>query len=340
MTQAVGRLVVGFEGTEVPPWLRALVRRGWVAGVVIFARNLASTRAWVELQRALLDLFPDTTPILAVDQEGGLVQRLKPPRIPEVAGLPPMGPVASALGPAGLEQLGFVMGVELAALGFNVDFAPVLDIHSRPGNPIIGERAFGTSAEAVIRNALAWRSGLERAGVMACGKHLPGHGDTLVDSHLALPVDDTALARLEAEAFQPFRAAIAAGLDLLMTAHVRFPALDPRWPATLSEDILRERVRGHWGYDGVLISDDLEMGALAALREPVELAARLDAATVDLALVCRDGDFAEALGAALAALPVRPEVPRRLQRLRARLRRHAAIWPLPPLPPRPVLPVA
>ncbi len=339
MTTRAPRLVVGFDGAVVPPRLRSLVRRGWVAGVVVFARNLESTRAWCELQRALLGLFPSWTPIVAVDQEGGLVQRLRPPRIPEVAPLPPMGRVAAALGPEGLEALGYAMGGELAALGFNVDFAPVLDVHSRPENPIIGERAFGNTADTVIANALAWRRGLERAGVMACGKHLPGHGDTTVDSHLALPVDDTPLARLEAEAFRPFQAAIEAGMDLLMTAHVRYPALDAEWPATLSE-ALAGLVRGRWGYSGVLISDDLEMGALAGLREPGALVERLNAATVDLALVCRDLELAEALGEAIAAQPSDPVMDQRLGRLLARLRRHEAVWPLPDLPPRPAIGLA
>jgi beta-N-acetylhexosaminidase len=333
------RLVVGFQGTDVPAELRRLAARGWLAGVVIFARNLVDTPTWVALQRELLGLFPDdgpaSTPILAVDQEGGLVQRLKPPKIPEIAPVPPMAQAAAALGPDGLTALGRAMGSELAALGFNLDFAPVLDVHTRPENPIIGERAFGTTAEAVIARALAWRAGLEAAGVVACGKHLPGHGDTRTDSHLELPVDPSPRARLEAEAFAPFRAAIAAGMDLLMTAHVRYPDLDDRWPATLSAAILSELVRGAWGYEGVLVSDDLEMGALADLRDPGLLAERLDAATVDLALVCSDLAFAEALGDALAQRPEDPRQSVRLARLRARLRRHVATFPLMGLVARP-----
>lgn len=336
------RLVVGFEGTELPDGLRRLAARGRLAGVVIFGRNLVDTPAWVALQHELLGLFPVggavSTPILAVDQEGGLVQRLRPPKIPEVGALPPMGEVAAALTSEAMGALGRAMGSELAALGFNVDFAPVLDVHSCPENPIIGARAFGTTPEAVISQALAWRAGLEAAGVVACGKHLPGHGDTRTDSHLELPVDPSPRSRLEAGAFAPFRAAIAAGMDLLMTAHVRYLALDPRWPATLSAAVLSDTVRGAWGYDGVLISDDLEMGALAELRDPDLLAERLDAATVDLALVCSDLTLAEALGEALARRPEVPGQAGRLARLHARLRRHTASWPLAARSPRPELP--
>jgi beta-N-acetylhexosaminidase len=341
---SLARLVVGFPGTAVPPGLARLAARGQLAGVVIFARNLSDTAAWVGLQRELLGLFPSgpghLPPILAVDQEGGLVQRLKPPRIAEVAPLPPMGRVAEHLNPTAMEALGRAMGSELAALGFNVDFAPVLDVHSCPDNPIIGARAFGTTPDAVVRQALAWRAGLEAAGVVACGKHLPGHGDTRTDSHLELPVDPAPRARLEAEAFAPFRAAIATGVDLLMTAHVCYPALDDRWPATLSAAILRDLVRTSWGYAGVLISDDLEMGALAALREPGLLAERLDAATVDLALVCSDLDLAEALGEALARRPEPAGMAARLTRLRRRLARHEATFPLAGFAPRPPLPEA
>lgn len=324
------RLVVGFEGHTPPDQLVRLVRRGWVAGVVIFARNLESTRQWVELQQSLRSLFVDQTPIIAVDQEGGLVQRLKAPRIPEVPAFAPMGRCGELLDLPQLEALGSVMGQQLRALGFNLDFAPVLDVHSRAENPIIGQRAFGTEPLAVAERALAWARGLGNVGVLACGKHFPGHGDTATDSHLELPRVAKSLAELEALELVPFTRAIAAGLPLLMTAHVVYPALDPIWPATLSEVIIPSILRKKLGYSGVVISDDLDMQALDAWRDPRLLAARLNAADVDLACVCRDLDFAEALGAELQETSAASA--ERLHRLQLQLQVPKTAWPLPAFP--------
>lgn len=291
----VPRLVVGFDGTAIPPELERLVARGAVAGVVIFARNLESTAQWFELQRSIVALFPDLAPIIAVDQEGGLVQRLKAPRIPEFPTIPPMGDLGHLLTPNDFEWLGTRMGEQLLALGFNTNFAPVLDIHSRPENPIIGKRAFGNAVEPATTRALAFWRGLEASGVRGCGKHFPGHGDTTRDSHIELPIVPRPRAELEALELQPFRAALAGPGKMLMTAHVLYPALDPEWPATLSPAIINGLLRRQLGWDGLVISDDLDMGALAGIGDPSILARQLDAAGVDLALVCRDLGLASAL---------------------------------------------
>jgi beta-N-acetylhexosaminidase len=163
-----------------------------------------------------------------------------------------------------IEAVGRALGAELAALGIAWDLAPVLDVHTNPANPVIGGRAFGTTPEAVAARALAFWRGLRAAGVLGCGKHFPGHGDTRTDSHHDLPVVPHDGQRLRAVELAPFAAAAAAGLEAIMTAHVVFPALDPDRPATLSPRILGGVLRGELGFGGMIVSDDLGMKAVAA----------------------------------------------------------------------------
>ena len=171
--------------------------------------------------------------------------------------------------PALTERLGHALGSELAALGIGWDFAPVLDVHTNPQNPVIGNRAFGTTPEAVALHALAFWRGLTAAGLIGSGKHFPGHGNTHADSHFTLPVDPHDIDRLRAVELAPFAAAARAGIDSIMTAHVIYPALDRNWPATLSPRILTEILRGELGFTGVIVSDDLGMKAVAD-RYPIE----------------------------------------------------------------------
>ena len=327
--QARGRFIVGFTGTTVPPELARFVASGAAAGVVLFARNVEDTPQLIALVRAPRPLWPAAgpPPLIAIDQEGGLVQRLKPPRCPEFPLVPPMRDAAHTLGPAGLRALGLDMGARLAAVGVNLDFAPVLDVDTNPANPIIGARAFGSTPAAVLAHALPFADGLAAAGVLSCAKHFPGHGDTDLDSHLALPTLRHDLARLAAIELAPFAAAVAHGLPLVMTAHILFPALDPDAPATLSARIVPELLRGALGYDGAVISDDLEMGAIAATFTPDAIARGAVAADLDLLLVCHTLPLAEALAAALpAADPDGTQHARaaaRVARLRAAARDHA-----------------
>ena len=177
------------------------------------------------------------------------------------------------------------LGAELAALGIGWDFAPVLDVHTNPANPVIGNRAFGTTPEAAARHALAFWRGLRAAGLVGCGKHFPGHGDTRTDSHLELPIVEHDVARLRAVELAPFAAAAAAGIDSIMTAHVLYPALDPGRPATLSRRILTDLLRGELGFRGVIVSDDLGMKAVADRYPIEELAVESVAAGADVLLI-------------------------------------------------------
>jgi beta-N-acetylhexosaminidase len=218
------------------------------------------------LVRSLRAPAPVDSPlIVSVDQEGGLVQRLRHP----LTEWPPMLAVGDAGDPQRTEAVGRALGAELGALGIGWDLAPVLDVHTNPANPVIGNRAFGRTPEAAITHALAFWRGLRASGVLGCGKHFPGHGDTHTDSHHDLPVVAHDQARLAAVELLPFAAAVRAGAEALMTAHVVYPALDPALPATLSRPILTDLLRTELGFAGLLVSDDLGMAAVAA-RWPID----------------------------------------------------------------------
>jgi beta-N-acetylhexosaminidase len=267
LSRLCGQLLsVGFDGTTAPDELRARIAASAVGGVMLFRPNIANAGQVAALVGALRGAAPAGDPLLvSIDQEGGLVMRLR--------GLgtdwPPMLAVGSAGDAARTQQVGRALGEELAALGIGWDFAPVLDVHTNPANPVIGNRAFGTTPEAVATHALAFWRGLRGAGVVGCGKHFPGHGDTRTDSHLELPVVAHDLARLRAVEFAPFAAAAQAGMEAFMTAHVLYPAIDPDRPATLSRRILGDVLRGELGFRGVIVSDDLGMKAVAD-RYPIE----------------------------------------------------------------------
>jgi beta-N-acetylhexosaminidase len=182
------------------------------------------------------------------------------------------------------------VAIEIAAIGFNMNFAPVLDVDSNPENPIIGDRAFGADARTAMRFGVAYVRGLQNANVLACGKHFPGHGDTSVDSHLGLPVVSHGRGRIDQVELPPFRAAIGAGIASLMTAHVVYSAIDPEVPATMSRSICGSLLRAELGFEGVLFSDDLEMKAVADRYTIEEAAVEAVWAGCDALLICRDQD--------------------------------------------------
>lgn len=288
-------LVAGYEGDDLPDDYAELLGRG-LAGAILFARNLRRTEgsgasapidvAALTAQTAAIHAAGRAAgslpTICSVDQEGGLVARLRRP----FSHFPTMRDVADRADLDLTRAVGWQTGAECLAAGFNLDFAPVLDIDTNPANPIIGKRAFGSDPETVIAHAGAFLAGLEEAGVRGCGKHFPGHGDTDTDSHLALPRLPFGLDRLREVELRPF-AALAGRLSMIMTAHVLFPVLDPARPATLSPAILRPLLRQHCGFGGVICSDDLEMqGVAAAFSMAERIRFGLDAG-VDLFLVCR-----------------------------------------------------
>jgi beta-N-acetylhexosaminidase len=296
-------LWVGFEGQHAPD-----PRYG---ATVLFKRNLVldgDGRCDLGALVALCETLRAGGGLVAIDQEGGRVQRVKEPATvwPPMMAFDHHGARFAGHDTGLAEQVGRAMGDELRALGIDIDFAPVLDVHTNPANPIIGDRAFGRDAETVSRRALAFARGLAAAGVLACGKHFPGHGDTATDSHLELPRIDHAWPRLEAVELAPFAAASrgaersiasageagarAHALPMIMTAHVVFAALDTDRPATLSRAVVTGLLRERFGYSGVIVSDDLDMKAIAATMGADVAAVAAIRAGCDALLLCRDRD--------------------------------------------------
>jgi len=276
-----GLFAVGFHGTSPSKELLELIRRG-VYGVILFGRNVESAEQVaelvVELKRAA------GRPLLvSVDQEGGRVARLRSPQ--GFTELPPMRALGATSDESLAFEVGALIGRELRAVGIDQDYAPVVDVDTNPHNPVIGDRSFSRDAHEVARIGTALARGLQSAGVAACAKHFPGHGDTSQDSHEDLPRLSHGLERLREVELVPFRALAAAGVASAMTAHVVFEALDARRPATLSPAVMR-LLREECGYDGCVISDDLEMKAVAEHFPLEEAAPAALAAGVDALLVC------------------------------------------------------
>ncbi|HET7293682.1 MAG TPA: beta-N-acetylhexosaminidase [Vicinamibacteria bacterium] len=287
LRKAGQRVMVGFEGQAASSDVRRLVRDYGAASAILFARNVDSPEQVAELVRELQAIAReaghDRPLLVAVDQEGGRVARLRSPWTE----WPPL----RALGRLGSEEharrMGAALGEELKACGVGCDFAPVVDVDTNPRNPVIGDRSFGGDPDLVGRLGAALIRGLQGAGVVACAKHFPGHGDTDVDSHLALPAVDHSRARLEDVELRPFRMAIEADVACIMTAHVLVRDLDDRLPATLSPAVLG-LLRKEMRFDGVVVSDDLEMKAVADRWRPGPAAVLAAKAGCDLIPVCRD----------------------------------------------------
>jgi len=283
LEQLAHRLVIaGFDGHEAPAETLELVRRG-LGGVILFARNVSSPEQVAELNRQLKAAAPGRL-LSSVDQEGGRVARLRAPWTL----WPPMRQLGDLGDEALAHEVGRVLGVELKACGFDIDYAPVLDVDSNPDNPIIGDRSFSRDPERVGRIGAAMVRGLQALQVAACGKHFPGHGDTAQDSHLELPRLPHGLEQLRARELLPFRAAVAAGVETIMTAHVVFEALDPGVPATMSERAIDGLLRRELGFNGVVISDDLEMKAVHDRFPMQEVVERALNAGVDAFLACKE----------------------------------------------------
>ena len=284
LRRQIGQLLIGsLPGTTITPEMRALAREFQLGGVTLFKRNIEAPEQVAELNHDLQSLSSELALWVAVDQEGGRVARLRAP----FTEWPPM----ATLGRSGDDKLAYrfaaALAVELKAVGVTLDYAPVLDIHTNPRNPIIGDRALGDDAETVARLGAAVIRGLQQNGVAACGKHFPGHGDTSVDSHLALPVVEHPPDRIRRVECVPFREAIRNDVAFMMTAHILVPALDEQNPATLSSTIVQGMLRDELGFAGVILSDDLEMKAVADTYTVPEAAVQAIAAGCDGVLVCR-----------------------------------------------------
>jgi len=293
---AAAVLLPGFIGTGLPPWLEMRLRDG-LAGVCLFGENIVS-RAQV---RALTDAIRAANPLalIAIDEEGGDVTRLYYDTGSPYPGNALLGRIDDLDLTASVAQS---VARELRAVGVNLNFAPDADINSNPDNPVIGIRSFGTDPETVSAHVATWVTAHEREGVAVSAKHFPGHGDTAQDSHLSLPVVDLSLSALHERELRPFLAAAQAGASSIMTSHVLLPQLDDQ-PATFSSRILQDVLRGELGYQGVIVSDALDMvGASGEMGIPAA-AVRAIAAGCDLLCIGTKNtdEQVEAIGAALDA---------------------------------------
>lgn len=283
----IGQLfMVGFTGTSVTSDLATFIKEYKPGGVILFSRNLESVEQIVGLTNDLQRCSPHSPLLIAVDQEGGRVSRL------------PKGftifPPCDVLGRCNSTELAYAAAAtiakELRAVGINMNMAPVLDVNSNPDNPVIGDRAFGSTPEIVSELGWATAAGLQDHQIVACGKHFPGHGDTNADSHKELPIVEVPRERLEMIELPPFRHAVAQGVATIMTAHVLYRALDEKAPATLSPTIITTLLRHDMRYDGLVFTDDLEMHAIIDHYGIEDAAVRAIFAGCDVVLICKDRD--------------------------------------------------
>jgi len=257
-------------------------------GVILFRRNYTTPEALTALCAELHWLFSTHRPVIALDHEGGRVHRLSPPftHFPAMLNVGRTNSVDLAY------RVGLAMGHELRSAGIDLDFAPVLDVLTNPANTVIGDRAFSADPHQVALLGRAQARGLRAAGVIPCGKHFPGHGGTSLDSHEDRPKDGRSLEEITATDLYPFRQVIAEGIEMIMTAHVLYPALDPELPATVSPKILNNLLRQQLGFNGVIITDDLEMGAVVRHSTIDQAVVNALSAGADMLLVCHKIDLA------------------------------------------------
>ncbi|WP_040493060.1 glycoside hydrolase family 3 protein [Ilumatobacter nonamiensis] len=293
--QALGLLMPGFVGTELPDWLRALLEDG-LGSICLFGHNV-DTPAQVAALTASIH-SANRHAIIAIDEEGGDVSRLH-----QHDGSPfPGNAILGRIGDIELTRsVAREVGAQLAAVGIHLTLAPDADVNSNPDNPVIGVRSFGADPVAVAAHTAAWIDGVQAAGVAACAKHFPGHGDTATDSHLSEPVIAADAATLADRELVPFSAAIAAGTKTIMTSHIHVPAIDLEHVATFSETILGDLLRGRLGFDGVVVTDALDMVGASGTRGMPAAAVSAVAAGSDLLCLGSNnseseiGDIVEAL---------------------------------------------
>jgi beta-N-acetylhexosaminidase len=297
LRRQIGQLLVaGFNGHQIPPELRSLAKEFGLGGVIFFARNVGDPEQVAEVCFEASHLTPDLPPWVSVDQEGGRVARLKAP----FTEWPPMATLGRSGDSRLAERFARALAAELKAVGFTLDYAPVLDVQTNPKNTVIGDRALADNAADVARLGATIIRTLQEEGIAACGKHFPGHGDTTADSHHEMPLVEHPPERLREVEWVPFKAAADAGVAAIMTAHVFVPALDDVRPATLSRRIVTDLLRRELPFDGVIFSDDLEMKAIASTYAVPAAAVMAIEAGCDGALIC-SGDH-DTQAAALEAL--------------------------------------
>lgn len=294
LRQKIGQsLIIGLRGHTLTDSEKTFIVKNNVGGVILFDRNISSPQqlhALVTEVQSLRHQLPEKSPLfISIDMEGGRVARLKAPFT--------QWPPAKKLGEIDSPTLGFkfaeTMGKELKSVGINLDFAPCVDTLTNPANKVIGDRSLSSDPEIVGKLASALVRGYIKADVIPCAKHFPGHGNTLLDSHEDLPVENLDYDAIRERELSPFKKAFRARLDLVMTAHIKFPKIDPEWPATLSSIFLTDILRKDLGYRNLVITDDLGMKALTKNFSVEQVAVRAMSAGANILLYCNEPDHPE-----------------------------------------------
>ena len=289
LDEKIGQLlIIGFEGSIINDYNIKMIEEYKVGGFILFSRNIIEENQLLDLVNNLkVENNHNSVPLfISIDEEGGKVSRLPN----TYKKLPELKSIGDSNNPVLSYEYGQLLGNRLKLLGINLNFAPVLDINSNPNNPVIGNRAFGNTVDLVIDNGIPLFKGIESTGVIPAVKHFPGHGDTLVDSHIDLPIVYKSLDQLEQLELKPFKRAIEEDVDMIMVAHILFPELDDLYPATMSKSILMDLLRKDLAYNGVIISDDITMGAILENYSIEQASLNFLKAGGDIVLICHGED--------------------------------------------------
>lgn len=286
LDEKIGQLVVsGFYGTTLDENILKLIKEDKISGVILFNRNVKDSSTLLSLNNSLKESNKNNKlPLfISVDEEGGLVTRM-----PEDIKRLPTNKYIGSLNNKDLSyKVGEILGEQLSYFGFNMNFAPVLDINSNPNNPVIGDRSFGNNKDTVASLGTSTMKGIQSKNIISVVKHFPGHGDTSVDSHVNLPVVNYDINRLNSFEFVPFKTAIQNGADAVMVGHILLPKIDSKYPSSMSYEIVTNILRKDLGFNGLVVSDDMTMGAITENYSIEEASIKAINAGVDLLLVCQ-----------------------------------------------------
>ena len=287
LAEKVGQLIiVGMEGTTLNNDIKSLIVDHHVGGIILYQKNISNSTQLLTLLNQLKSAnSTNSIPLfLSVDEEGGSISRMPE----ELKKLPANQTIGAVNNPTFSYKVGQALAAQLKAFGFNLNFAPVLDINSNPLNPVIGDRSFGNNPELVSKLGVETIKGLQSGGIIPVGKHFPGHGDTAVDSHLGLPIVNHDLSRLKSFELKPFQAAINKQVEAIMIAHLLLPKLDDQFPASMSKAVITDLLKNELNFQGLVVTDDMTTGAIVENYPVHEAAVQAVKAGSDLILVCHD----------------------------------------------------
>ena len=281
-------MIIGVSGASLTNEEKKFIVENNISGVVLFARNCLNPEQIRDLCAEIQSLrhkMHDRAPLfIGIDMEGGRVLRLKPP----FTAWPALKKIGDLDAPTVAFKFTQSMGAEMMVVGINLDFAPCVDVFTNPKNTVIGDRAVSSDPHQVEKMASALVRGYIKSGIISCAKHFPGHGETVIDSHEELPVEDASIQRLNEVELVPFRKALRSRVDMVMSTHILFKSIDPKWPVTLSDMFLKKMLREELKYRGLVITDDLDMKALVKHFDKPQIPVRALQAGADLLLYCNE----------------------------------------------------